>query len=245
MRNYMKEYQRALNERSLYECGSPKWNAVDEKLDYILYDGVKARDDSAVKKVCECIEQLLDLGTDWDDALVQKYVKLLDDNGYSYLNDNTKKVYEIDNESETMKGLLEKTYEKVQQLKQQITEADDWDTENSIRNECQKIEDQIEGMWNFADRVWFYYEASRDNGNDYINIGGVVWDKDVTPLIDSFRKFGVEHFTFSLSWSSAAETARLFEMNGCELEGVVEVNGDFNYETGKYKKMNAYKFAVK
>lgn len=30
MRNYMKEYREALDERSLFECGSEKWNAVDE-----------------------------------------------------------------------------------------------------------------------------------------------------------------------------------------------------------------------
>lgn len=113
MRNYMKEYREALDERSLFECGSEKWNAVDEKLDDILRDGTVAHDDRIVREVCECIEQLLDLGRDWDDVLVQKYVKILDDNGYGYLNDKTKKVYEID-DVETMKGFLERTYEKVQ-----------------------------------------------------------------------------------------------------------------------------------
>lgn len=45
MRNYMKEYREALDERSLFECGSEKWNAVDEKLDCILRDGTVAHDD--------------------------------------------------------------------------------------------------------------------------------------------------------------------------------------------------------
>ena len=34
-------------------------------------------------------------------------------------------------------------------------------------------------------------------------------------------------------------------MNGCEVEGLVEVNGNTNYMTGKHEKMPAYKFAVK
>lgn len=90
MRNYMKEYREALDERSLFECGSEKWNAVDEKLDGILRDGTVAHDDRIVREVCECIEQLLDLGSDWDDVLVQKYVKLLDDNCVA----NTNRYYE-------------------------------------------------------------------------------------------------------------------------------------------------------
>lgn len=244
MRNYMKEYREALDERSLFECESEKWNAVDEKLDGILRDGTEAHDDRIVREVCECIEQLLDIGTDWGDALVQKYVKLLDDNGYGYLNDNTKKVYEID-EGETMKGFLEKTYEKMQQLKQQIAAADDLETRDSIRSEWKKIEENIEDMGDIAYRVWLYYEKARDNGNDHINIDDVVWDKNVAPLIDGFRKFGVEHFTFSSSWSSSVKTAWLFKMNGCELEGLVEVNGNMNYMTGENEKMPAYKFAVK
>ena len=144
-----------------------------------------------------------------------------------------------------MKNFLEDTYEKMQQLKQQITATNDSDIQSSIRTEWRKIEEQIEGMGNIAYRVWLYYEKSRDNGNDYINIDDVVWDKDVTPLINGFRKFGVEHFTFSSSWSSSVETAWLFKMNGCELEELVEVNGNMNYMTGKHEKMHAYKFAVK
>jgi hypothetical protein len=70
-------------------------------------------------------------------------------------------------------------------------------------------------------------------------------DIDVYPLVGCFRDFGVEHFTFSSTWSSAVKTAWLFKMNGCEVEGLVEVNGNTNYMTGKHEKMPAYKFAVK
>ena len=80
---------------------------------------------------------------------------------------------------------------------------------------------------------------------DCINIDDVVGDIDVFPLVGCFRDFGVEHFTFSSTWSSAVKTAWLFKMNGCEVEGLVEVNGNTNYMTGKHVKMPAYKFAVK
>lgn len=244
MRNYMKEHREALDERSLFECGSEKWNAVDGKLDGILRDGTVAHDDRIVREVCECIEQLLDLGSDWDDVLVQKYVKLLDDNGYGYLNDNTKKVYEID-DVETMKGFLERTYEKVQELRNELSKDCDPNTDSRIRSKWRKIEKSIDDMGNVASRVWRYYEVSRDNGNDCINIDDVVGDIDVFPLVGCFRDFGVEHFTFSSTWSSAVKTAWLFKMNGCEVEGLVEVNGNTNYMTGKHEKMPAYKFAVK
>lgn len=245
MRNYMKEYREALDERSLFELDSEKWNAADEKLDGILRDGTVAHDDRIVREVCECIEQLLDIGSDWNDALVQKYVKLLDDNGYGYLNDNTKKVYEINDESEAMKGFLEKTYEKMQQLKQQMMAANDSDTKNRICNELWKIEKSVENMDGITCSVWFYYKISRGNANDYINIDKNVGNNSVIPLINGFRKFGVEHFTFSSTQKDAAETAWQFKMNGCELEGLVEVNVKMNFTTGECEKIPAYKFVVK
>lgn len=245
MRNYMKEYREALDERSLFELDSEKWNAADEKLDGILRDGTVAHDDRIAREVCECIEQLLDIGSDWNDALVQKYVKLLDDNGYGYLNDNTKKVYEINDESEAMKGFLEKTYEKMQQLKQQMMAANDSDTKNRICNELWKIEKSVENMDGITCSVWFYYKISRGNANDYINIDKNVGNNSVIPLINGFRKFGVEHFTFSSTQKDAAETAWQFKMNGCELEGLVEVNVNMNFTTGECEKIPAYKFMVK
>ena len=160
------------------------------------------------------------------------------------MNDKTKKVYEID-DVETMKGFLERTYEKVQELRNELSKDCDPNTDSRIRSKWRKIEKSIDDMGNVASRVWRYYEVSRDNGNDCINIDDVVGDIDVFPLVGCFRDFGVEHFTFSSTWSSAVKTAWLFKMNGCEVEGLVEVNGNTNYMTGKHEKMPAYKFAVK
>lgn len=72
-------------------------------------------------------------------------------------------------------------------------------------------------------RVWVMYEDARDNGNAYLDIWDIVWDKDIPALVDAMRALGVDHFTMSSGWSGAIATAGLFVQNGCALEGMVPV----------------------
>lgn len=72
-------------------------------------------------------------------------------------------------------------------------------------------------------RVWVMYEDARDNGNAYLDIADIVWDKDIPALVDAMRALGVDHFTMSSGWSGAIATAGLFVQNGCTLEGMVPV----------------------
>lgn len=70
------------------------------------------------------------------------------------MNDNTKKVYEID-DVETMKGFLERTYEKVQELRNELSKDCDPNTDSRIRSKWRKIEKSIDDMGNVASRVAF------------------------------------------------------------------------------------------
>ena len=87
----------------------------------------------------------------------------------------------------------------------------------------------LEELGNTAGRLWREYEISRDNGNELLDINEVVWEKDAESLISCMREIGIGQFTFSSTWSSAVETAWLFKQNGCELEGLVEINGSMNF----------------
>ena len=102
----------------------------------------------------------------------------------------------------------------------------------------------IEDRGGVACRLWREYEISRENENSILDIQDVVWDKDVESLIDGMREFGIDRFTFSSGWSSAVETAWLFKQNGCELEGLVEVNGNMNFFEGKHETRHGYLFRV-
>ena len=70
-------------------------------------------------------------------------------------------------------------------------------------------------------------------------------DDKVAGLIENLRNLGIEHFTFSSTWSSAVETAWLFKENGCELEGLVQINSRYtSFRKNEYEKAAAYLFRV-
>lgn len=94
-------------------------------------------------------------------------------------------------------------------------------------------------------KVFQLYENAMERGNEYIDLRDVIWDKDIEGLINSLRESGIEHFTFSSTWSSAVETAWLFTQNGCVLEGLVEINGPCTgIFTEEYEKVHGYLFAI-
>lgn len=94
-------------------------------------------------------------------------------------------------------------------------------------------------------KVYRLYQEAVDRGNEYIDLNDVVWEKDVAALIQSFRENGVEHFTFSSTWSSAVAIAWLFTENGCTLEGLLQINSQHKaFGSEEYEKVPAYLFAV-
>ena len=94
-------------------------------------------------------------------------------------------------------------------------------------------------------RIYREYELSRDCGNTYLDLNDVIWDKDVESLISCIRASGIRHFTFSSTWSSAVETAWLFQQNGCMLEGLIEINGRVKkFMSDEYEKAHGYLFSI-
>lgn len=94
-------------------------------------------------------------------------------------------------------------------------------------------------------RIYQDYKNSRDRGNKDIDLHDVIWDKDVPDMIACMRENGIERFTFSSGWSSAVETAWLFQENGCKLQALIQINGDEDiWNDGQYKKAPAYLFSI-
>ena len=89
----------------------------------------------------------------------------------------------------------------------------------AARKSYQQLSERIEKRGASYVKVYRLYEEAAERGNEYIDLNDVIWDKDVADLIQSLRENGVEHFTFSSTWSSAVEVAWLFTQNGCTLEG--------------------------
>ena len=84
------------------------------------------------------------------------------------------------------------------------------------------------------------YRQMKDCGNEYIDLSIAIHDE--VKVLNTLRKYGIERFTFSSGWSSAVESAWIFQQNGCKLEGLIELNGlnkDW-FGTGESEKVHSY-----
>ena len=142
------------------------------------------------------------------------------------------------------KNIFEETYAQVQELKKAYAAATDEAGKEKARAGHHALMERIEALGATVCRIWREYETARENGNTRLDISEVVWDKDVESLITCMRENGISEFTFSSTWSSAVETAWLFAQNGCELGGLVEVNGSMNHFAGEHEKKHGYLFKV-
>lgn len=94
-------------------------------------------------------------------------------------------------------------------------------------------------------RLYREYETAMECGNTYLDLHDVIWDKDVEELIACMKENGIFRFTFSSTWSSAVETAWLFQKAGCTLEGLVEINSQHKaFMSEEYEKAHGYLFGV-
>ena len=142
-------------------------------------------------------------------------------------------------------NIFETAYAQMQELKKSYEPAADEAGKEKARAGYNALMEGIEGLGAAACRIWREYENARENGNACLDISEVVWDRDVESLISCMRENGISEFTFSSGWSSAVETAWLFTQNGCELAGLVEVNGGMNHFAGEHEKKHGYFFRVK
>lgn len=133
-------------------------------------------------------------------------------------------------------------------LKAQYHEAEkagSTEGQEAARNTYHELEEQIGAKGDSYARIYQLYSEARERGNEYIDLNDTIWDKQVKPLIDSLREYGIEKFTFSSSWSSAVETAWLFTQNGCRLEGLVEINSRHRaFMSEEYEKAHGYLFFI-
>ena len=74
-------------------------------------------------------------------------------------------------------------------------------------------------------QAYFY---SLEAGNDLINFGEVIWDYDIDPILENCRRFGIEAFTISSTFSSLILTIAELQKRGCKLEGLIEINSRFD-----------------
>ncbi|MCD8108772.1 MAG: hypothetical protein LUE14_01510 [Clostridiales bacterium] len=127
--------------------------------------------------------------------------------------------------------------------------AKDEDGKEAARVKVRALYADMETRGEDYGRVYMLYKEAQERGNEYIDLHENIWDKDVKALVDSLRRYGIEHFTFSSRWSSTVETAWLFLQNGCTLEGMRELHGSEKNTFGRteekeFETVHGYLFKV-
>ncbi len=115
------------------------------------------------------------------------------------------------------------------------------------------LEKAVENKMNYKDvdvnqtfgEAYFY---SIEAGNDLINFGEVIWDDDIDAILENCRRFGIESFTISSTFSSLIKTIAEFQKKGCKLDGLVEINSRYaDWRTGierRKERIPAFKMSL-
>ena len=91
--------------------------------------------------------------------------------------------------------------------------------------------------------VYRLYQEMKEAGNEHSDLHDTI--RDEAKMIETLRSLGVESFTFSSGWSSAVESAWIFQENGCRLQGLIELNSPhMNWFTGTREKVHGYLFSI-
>ena len=146
-----------------------------------------------------------------------------------------------------MKHTLEQVYTREEELErayEAYKAAGDEAGMEKARKEYQAMEKEVleteDSDFGFAFRL---YKQMKECGNEYIDLSIAIHDE--VGVLQTLRKYGFEHFTFSSGWSSAVESAWIFQQNGCRLLGLIELNSIHkDWTTGEREKVHGYLFSI-
>lgn len=71
---------------------------------------------------------------------------------------------------------------------------------------------------------YFAYWNSVAANTEIMDFDDVIWDKDVQPILENCKRFGIKEFTVSSTYSGVVETLDLFQNAGCKVVGLIKIN---------------------
>lgn len=144
-----------------------------------------------------------------------------------------------------MMNIFEKAYRGIQEAKRAYATATNTAEQDAARAIYKQATAKLDGLSSTEQRIWSAYETAKDYGNEYIDLNDTIRDDEVEGLVACMKKYGIEAFTFSSTWSSAVETAWLFQKAGCTLAGLIEINSQHKaFMSDEYEKAHAYLFGL-
>ena len=144
-----------------------------------------------------------------------------------------------------MMNIFEEAYRGIQEAKSAYKAATDAAGQEAARALYEQVTAKLNTLSNTEQRIWRAYEASKDCGNEYLDLNDTIRDDAVEDLVACMKEYGIEAFTFSSTWSSAVEIAWLFQKAGCTLIGLIEINSPHKaFMSDEYEKAHGYLFRL-
>lgn len=144
-----------------------------------------------------------------------------------------------------MMNIFEEAYRGIQEAKRAYATATNTAEQDAARAIYKQATAKLDALSSTEQRIWIAYETAKDCGNEYIDLNGTIRDDEVEGLVACMKKYGIEAFTFSSTWSSAVETAWLFQKTGCTLAGLIEINSQHKaFMSDEYEKAHGYLFKL-
>ena len=144
-----------------------------------------------------------------------------------------------------MMNIFEEAYRGIQEAKKAYAAATNTAEQDAARAIYKQATVKLDGLSNTEQRIWSAYETAKDCGNEYLDLNDTIRDDEVEGLVACMKKYGIEAFTFSSTWSNAVETAWFFQKAGCTLAGLIEINSQHKaLMSDEYEKAHGYLFKV-
>ena len=145
-----------------------------------------------------------------------------------------------------MKNNFAQEYAREQAIRAAYNTAKETGNESGIEKakaDMRSLNEEIGAKGDAYAFVYRLYKEMKEAGNEHIDLHDTI--RDEAKMIETLRSLGVESFTFSSGWSSAVESAWIFQQNGCRLQGLIELNSPhMNWFTGTREKVHGYLFSI-
>ena len=144
-----------------------------------------------------------------------------------------------------MMNIFEEAYRGIQEAKKAYAVATSEAEKDAARAIYKQGTAKLDGLSSTEKRIWSAYETAKDCGNEYLDLNDTIRDDEVEDLVACMKEYGITAFTFSSTWSSAVETAWLFQKAGCTLAGLIEINSQHKaFMSDEYEKAHGYLFKL-
>ena len=144
-----------------------------------------------------------------------------------------------------MMNIFEEAYRGIQEAKKAYAAATNTAEQDAARAIYKQATAKLDGLSSTEKRIWSAYETDKDCGNEYLDLNDTIRDDEVEDLVACMKEYGITAFTFSSTWSSAVETAWLFQKAGCTLAGLIEINSQYKaFMNDEYEKAHGYLFKL-